>query len=58
VDVSPDWERRLRLLDYHRSQWHDTRYRQARALITHTARNAGRRIGTPFAEGLRCVRVG
>jgi LmbE family N-acetylglucosaminyl deacetylase len=58
VDVSPCWERRLALLDCHASQWHGTRYRPVRALITRTARKDGRRIGTPFAEGLRCVRVG
>jgi LmbE family N-acetylglucosaminyl deacetylase len=57
VDVSPWWERRLALLEYHPSQWHDIRYRQVRALITHNARNDGRRIGTPFAEGLRAMRV-
>jgi len=57
VDVSRCWERRLALLDHHRSQWHDMRYRQVHALITHTARKDGRRMGTPFAEGLRCVRV-
>lgn len=53
VDVSPCWERRLALLKCHRSQWHDARYRQVRALITCTARRAGRRFGTVFAEGLR-----
>ena len=58
VDVSPWWERRLALLDCHRSQWHDTRFRQVRALITRTARRDGRRTGTRFAEGMRCVRVG
>lgn len=56
VDVSPCWERRRALLEYHRSQWHYSRYRQVRALITHTARKDGRRIGTPYAEGLRCAR--
>jgi LmbE family N-acetylglucosaminyl deacetylase len=57
VDVSPWWESRLALLDDHHSQWHDTRYRQVRAIITHNARNDGRRIGTPFAEGLRAMRM-
>jgi LmbE family N-acetylglucosaminyl deacetylase len=56
VDVSSCWARRLALLAYHRSQWHDARYRRVRALITHTARRDGRRMGTLFAEGLRCAR--
>jgi LmbE family N-acetylglucosaminyl deacetylase len=57
VDISPWWNHRLTLLDCHLSQWHHPRYRQVRALITHTARKDGLRIGTTFAEGLRSVGV-
>ena len=54
IDVSASWARRMALLPFHGSQWHDRRLRLVSGIIMRNAQTDGRRIGVPYAEGLRC----
>ena len=57
IDVSEDWARRMVLLPFHGSQWRDRRLRLVSGIITRNAVTDGRRIGAPYAEGLRCSQM-
>lgn len=60
-DVTPHWPERLGLLRMHPSEWQDRpgyrRLRLVQRLITADAERDGARIGVPYGEGLRCVRI-
>ena len=58
IDVSENWTRRMALLPFHNSQWHDRRLRFVSRYYHAQCRN-GRAGGSafPYAEGLRCAQM-
>ena len=57
VDVTNEWQRRWELLHVHASEFNGYKRERVHAIITRNAEVDGNKIGTRYAEGLRCVRL-